>query len=216
MSYPRRTRTKSYTHSLQRPGPGPELTFTAISHSRTNTSFPTVPDPSTTPPPVRKRTSSSSYNAQTRRRASSATAASFPNRPFLFTPSSPPVVHPRDSTTTSLGPPPPYTPFPLATKSRSSSHLSQGISTATFLSQYTSPRMRLAQGASSDCESEPDEDEDSMIYTTKQPGHGAAFRPRILPRHTKGITTALGQLGAGETETEADEPVRNFLHSPCS
>jgi hypothetical protein len=80
--------------------------------------------------------------------------------------------------------------------------------------------MRPAQGASgSDSESDQDhphdEDEDNnMIYTTtKQPGqhHGAAasaFRSRILPRHSKGITTAPGQHGAGETETEADEPVR--------
>jgi hypothetical protein len=86
-----------------------------------------------------------------------------------------------------------------------------------------------AQGASSDSESEPDhphdeEDEDNnVIYTAKQqqqqqqpqqqPGHGAttapSFRSRILPRHhSKGITTAPGQHGAGETETEADEPVR--------
>jgi hypothetical protein len=72
--------------------------------------------------------------------------------------------------------------------------------------------MRPAQGACSDSESEPDhphdEDEDNMIYTAKQPGQGVALRSRILPRHPKGITTAPGQLGAGETETEADEPVR--------
>ena len=77
--------------------------------------------------------------------------------------------------------------------------------------------MRPAQGAGSDSESEPnrphdeDEDKDNMIYTAKQPGgpgHGVAFRSRILPRHSKGITTAPGQQGAGETETEADEPVR--------
>jgi hypothetical protein len=97
--------------------------------------------------------------------------------------------------------------------------------------------MRPAQGAScSDSESEPDHphDEDAdnnVIYTAKQqqqqqqsqqPGHhGAAFlRSRILPRHPKSITTAPGQHGAGETETEADEPVRisvillhvSFLH----
>ena len=67
--------------------------------------------------------------------------------------------------------------------------------------------------ASSDSESEPDpapdedeDDEDNVIFTAaKQPGHGTAvFRSR---RHSKGITTAPGQLGAGETETEADEPV---------
>lgn len=55
-----------------------------------------------------------------------------------------------------------------------------------------------------------------MIYTAKQqPGHGhaAAFRSRIFPRHSKGITTAPGQLGAGETETEADEPVRKLNSS---
>ena len=74
--------------------------------------------------------------------------------------------------------------------------------------------MRPAQDASSDSESEPDhphdEDEDNMIFTAKQQSpHGAAFRSRILPRHSKGITTAPGQLGAGETETEADEPVSN-------
>jgi len=72
--------------------------------------------------------------------------------------------------------------------------------------------MRPAQGACSDSESEPvhphDEDEDNMIYTSKQPGHGATFRSRIISRHSKGITTAPGQLGAGETETEADEPVK--------
>jgi hypothetical protein len=76
--------------------------------------------------------------------------------------------------------------------------------------------MRPAHGASSDSESEPDhahddEGEDNVIFTTakQQPGlgHGTAFRSRILPRHSKGITTAPGQLGAGETETEADEPV---------
>jgi hypothetical protein len=66
-------------------------------------------------------------------------------------------------------------------------------------------------GASSDSESEPDhaphddDEEDNVIFTAKQLGHGAAaFRSR---RHSKGITTAPGQLGAGETETEADEPV---------
>jgi hypothetical protein len=77
--------------------------------------------------------------------------------------------------------------------------------------------MRLTRGASSDSESEPDpldeDDEGGMVYTAKQqpqqPGHGAAFRSRIFPRHSKGITTAPGQLGAGETETEADEPVSN-------
>ncbi|KAH9052939.1 hypothetical protein EDB83DRAFT_2521724 [Lactarius deliciosus] len=65
------------------------------------------------------------------------------------------------------------------------------------------------QGASSDSKSDPDsfdEDEDSMIYTTKHLGNGIAFRSCIFPRHFKSITTAPGQLGAGETETEANEP----------
>jgi len=74
--------------------------------------------------------------------------------------------------------------------------------------------MRPAEGASSDSESSPDhphdEDEDSLIFTTKQPVHGATFRSRILPRHSKGITTAPGQQGAGETETEADEPPKHL------
>ncbi|KAI0273252.1 hypothetical protein BGY98DRAFT_921476 [Russula aff. rugulosa BPL654] len=85
-------------------------------------------------------------------------------------------------------------------------------------------------GACSDSESEPDhphdeEDEDkNVIYTSKQQqqqqpglGHGtgaitaAAFRSRFLPRHhSKGITTAPGQHGAGETETEADEPPKHL------
>jgi hypothetical protein len=83
-------------------------------------------------------------------------------------------------------------------------------------------RPAQGQGACSDSESEPDHDhphdeqgeDDNVIYTAKQqPGHAhahgvAAFRSRILPRHSKGITTAPGQHGAGETETEADEPVR--------
>jgi hypothetical protein len=72
--------------------------------------------------------------------------------------------------------------------------------------------MRPARGGvASDSESELDpldEDEDGMIYTANQIAHGINFRSRILPRHSKGITTAPGQLGAGETETEADEPVR--------
>jgi len=71
--------------------------------------------------------------------------------------------------------------------------------------------MRPMPGTTSDSESEPDpidEGEDSMIYTAKQSGHGTVFRFRVPPRHSKGITTAPGQLGAGETETEADEPVR--------
>jgi len=223
MSYPRRTRTKSYTQPQQ--SPTSEFTFTAASaivypRSASTSSSPIVPSSSATLHTLRKRTSSSGYSStKTRKRASSATAASFPNRPFLFTPSKPPIVGPRNSsTTTALGPPPPYTPFPLAAKSRSSSHLSQNISTATFLAQYTPPpppppppRMRLTRGAGSDSESEPDpldEDEDGVIYTAK-PQPGAAFRSRIFPRHSKGITTAPGQLGAGETETEADEPVRS-------
>ena len=230
MSYPRRTSTKSYTHSQQSPGPESTFTFAIanIPHSRSGPSFPTTvpcyPRATTNPPTLRKRTFSA--NSQARKRASSATAASFPtNRPFLFTPSTPPIVGPRNATTTALGPPPPYTPFPpLTTKSRSrsSSHLSQNISTATFLAQYTPPRMRLTRGASSDSESEPDpldeDDEGSMICTVKQqqPGHGAAFRSRIFPRHSKGITTAPGQLGAGETETEADEPVSSSLCPPRS
>ncbi len=77
--------------------------------------------------------------------------------------------------------------------------------------------MRHTQGASSDSESDLDpldEDEDSMIYTTKHLGNGAACRSRMMPRHAKGITTAPGQLGAGETETEADEPVRKSCGPP--
>ena len=74
--------------------------------------------------------------------------------------------------------------------------------------------MRPVQGTGSGSEPEPEpdhpdeENDDNMIYTAKQPGHGVAFRSRILPRHSKGVTTAPGQLCAGETETEADEPVR--------
>ena len=217
MSYPRRTRTKSHTHPQRSPGPESTFTATAISHPRIGTPFPTVPHPCTTSHTHRKRTHPpSGYSTQTRKRASSATAASLPSRPFLFTPSTPPIVGPRNSPT-ALGPPPPYTPFPLTAKSPSSSHLSQNISTATFLAQYTPPRMRLARAGSSDSESEPDpldEDDDGMIYTAKQLGHGTAFRSRILPRHSKGITTAPGELGAGETETEADEPVRTHLRPP--
>jgi hypothetical protein len=73
--------------------------------------------------------------------------------------------------------------------------------------------MRPAQGGVvSDSESERDphdEDEDGMIYTTNHLAHGTNFRSR---RHSKGITTAPGQLGAGETETEADEPVSHAFH----
>ncbi|KAI0262110.1 N-glycosylation protein-domain-containing protein [Gloeopeniophorella convolvens] len=207
MSYPRRTRAKSHTQQ----GTGPDLSFTPISHARHNSSSSAVPGPSTAPV-LRKRTSSSTLNTYSRKRASSATAVSFPG-PFLFTPSATPVVHPRNSTS-NLGSPPPYTPYPLTTKSRSSPHLAQTVSTAAFLAQYTQPRTRLAQGAeSSDSESEADpldEEDDSMIFTAKQLGHTAAFRSRIFPRHSKGITTAPGQLGAGETETEADEPPRHL------
>lgn len=208
MSYPRRTSTKS--HTLQ--NGGADLTFTTISNNCNTTPFPSVPGPSTASPHLRRRTSSSSKRTPIRKRASSATAAPSPfqSQPFLFTPCSPPTVRPRNSSS-NLGPPPPYTPFPLGTKSRSSSHLSQNISTATFLAQYTPLRMRTTQDASSDSDSDPeplDEDEDSMIYTAKHLSNGVAFRSRIFPRHSKGITTAPGQLGAGETETEADEPVR--------
>jgi hypothetical protein len=233
MSYPRRTKAKNYTHSQQSPGPASTTVFTSatIPHSQSGPSlFTTAPYyPSATTitntHTLRKRTFSSGQSSraqnQTRKRASSATAASFStNRPFLFTPSTPPIVGPRNATTTALGPPPPYTPFPpLTTKprSRSSSHLSQNISTATFLAQYSPPHMRFTRGASSDGESEPDpldeDDESNMIYTAKQqPGHGVPVRSRSFPRHSKGITTAHGQLGAGETETEADEPVRIYTH----
>jgi hypothetical protein len=71
--------------------------------------------------------------------------------------------------------------------------------------------------ASSDSESDPDpldEDDDGMLYTAKHIGNGVALRSRIFPRHSKGITTAPGELGAGETETEADEPVRETLAPP--
>ena len=78
--------------------------------------------------------------------------------------------------------------------------------------------MRPTQDASSDSDSDPDpldDDEDSMIYTAKHLSNGVAFRSRIFPRHSKGITTAPGQFGAGETETEADEPVRTpFCAAP--
>ncbi|KAI0248544.1 N-glycosylation protein-domain-containing protein [Lactifluus subvellereus] len=204
MSYSRRTRAKSYTHQG---GSGLEPTSTALSHSGGNTSSITLPT-------VRKRTSSSTtFGTQIRKRASSATTGSFPTRSFLFTPHSPPIVLPRNSTS-KLGSPPPYTPFPLPTKSRSSSHLSHNTSTATFLAQYSPHRMRPAQGVvAPDSGSEPDsldEDEDGMMYTANQLAHGTTFRSRILPRHPKGITTTPGQLGAGETETEVDEPPRHL------
>ncbi|KAH9039244.1 hypothetical protein EDB85DRAFT_2182016 [Lactarius pseudohatsudake] len=89
------------------------------------------------------------------------------------------------------GSPPPYTPFPLAHESRSSSHLSQNLSTA-FLAQYSPQRMR-PHGASSDSESDPDPlDEDETARSTPQKhfGNGVAFRSRIFPQHSKGITTA--------------------------
>ncbi|KAH9024276.1 hypothetical protein EDB84DRAFT_1564451 [Lactarius hengduanensis] len=72
--------------------------------------------------------------------------------------------------------PAPYTPFPLATKSHSSSHLSPNISTARFLVQYSPQRMR-PQGASSDSKSDPDplnKEEDDMIYIAKHLGNGIA------------------------------------------
>ena len=212
MSYPRRTSTKA--HTLQRSGAA-DLTFTAISNDQNTSLFPRVPSPSTATPNLRRRTTSSSKRTHIRKRASSATAAPS-SQPFLFTPCSPPIVRPRNSIS-NLGSPPPYTPFPLATKSRSSSHLSENISTTTFLAQYTPLRMRPMQDASSDSESDPDpldEDEDGIVYTAKHLSNGVAFRSRIFPRHSKGITTAPGQLGAGETETEADEPVRNDLAPP--
>ncbi|KAF9467533.1 hypothetical protein BDZ94DRAFT_1305175 [Collybia nuda] len=120
-------------------------------------------------------------------------------------------------------PPPAYTPRPtevafLAHKSSSTSLL------------YSQPSPPVATKPMHESESDDDRDDDEMIYTTwagsrgPPPRSSSSLRARIFgsvsahvpPRardRAKTICTTPGQLCAGETETEIDEPPR---HLPTS
>jgi hypothetical protein len=73
--------------------------------------------------------------------------------------------------------------------------------------------MRHDNGDDAD-DNDNDDEDDGLIFTSWNPTQppASSIRPRLFgPRHRekpKCITTTPGLLGAGETETEADEPVR--------
>ncbi|KAI0315488.1 N-glycosylation protein-domain-containing protein [Amylostereum chailletii] len=112
--------------------------------------------------------------------------------------------------------PPPYSEFPPRappTKSRSTPQLSPRTH-ASFLVQYPLGR----RTATVEFDADSDEGE-GMLYTSATRAGTGGFRSRFLgmggaggmKQTAKSITTAPGQVGAGETETEADEPVSFFL-----
>lgn len=174
-----------------------------------------IPNPS---PKYRKRTKSSSIHE--------ISASS------LFTPASTPNVLPKDSNLTRKSRSSSSPLLPTHRRTPSSSSSSKPLS--AFSSRDYLPQMEL--------DSDLDDDKDNMIYTAWRPGfsHAAAntsIRPRIFRppianallsasgsglssrnrTHDKLICTKPGVEGAGETETEADEPVRIRIHSlaPC-
>jgi len=79
--------------------------------------------------------------------------------------------------------------------------------------------MRHDNGDNAD-DNDNDDEDDGLIFTSWNPTQPSAptIRPRLFgPRHRekpKSITTTPGLLGAGETETEADEPVRSWCRQP--
>ncbi|THH16091.1 hypothetical protein EW146_g4506 [Bondarzewia mesenterica] len=224
----RRTRSTSY------PQPLTQLHTSSSSSTTTGSCIQRVPTSSLPPKtlnltaPISKSASISSTkrcctNGSTRRPARArASSSSLPlNR--LFTPSTPPIVLPRSRT------PSPPTSFlvPRPAKSVSAPHLTRIY---TFLSSHPDSR-----DTESDADDDDDDDDDDdidapfgaeMIYTANKLDKGSSgFRTRFLSNGgvgpslngkyqiPKGVTTTPGQLGAGETETETDEPPR---HLPTS
>ncbi|KAI0065146.1 hypothetical protein BV25DRAFT_140327 [Artomyces pyxidatus] len=207
----RRARSTSFHH----PQPFTQLAHppSTATHTRRNSAGVSIRSPATSSSTATaaRRTPTSSCNSTPRARTRSSSAASL-SAPFLFTPSTPPVIGPRSKPHTRTSSPPlsisqrRHLP---TTKSRSSPHLPQHVPspshTASFLAQYSPPRVATVNHAESESEQEED---DAMIYTAKKLGQGGpGFRTRFLGKQPKGITTTPGQLGAGETETETDEPV---------
>ena len=120
------------------------------------------------------------------RRRPPSTSLTFPSLPFLLTPS------PKKSASSPL----------LSVPHR-----------PCFLAR---PDMRHDNGDDGD-DNDNDDDDDGLIFTSWSPTQppASSIRSRHFgPRHRekpKCITTTPGLLGAGETETEADEPVRRRL-----
>ncbi|RDB21835.1 N-glycosylation protein eos1 [Hypsizygus marmoreus] len=143
-----------------------------------------------------------------RTRSSTNELGTFVPSKFLFTPADAP---------------PAYTPTPTAAKfSAKKSSSSPLLYSATSSSPYTFGR-RMPNQTHSESEDDDDRDDDEPIYTTwtassgnlKAPSGGlrtrifggASSRDRDRP---KAICTTPGELCAGETETEIDEPPRHL------
>ncbi|KAA1470888.1 hypothetical protein DENSPDRAFT_756240, partial [Dentipellis sp. KUC8613] len=119
------------------------------------------------------------------------------------------------------------TPSPH-TRAYSSTHLRRPQSRSSpHLSRHVTPTPPLPFSyhacvpPDTDTDSEPERAcDDGMLYTAKKLGHGSAgFRPRLwtsgarAPKTAdipKSIATGPGQMCAGETETETDEPSRHL------
>lgn len=144
-------------------------------------------------------------------RSSKNELVTFVPKTFLFTPADAPPPYTSTST--------PSTPKFPAPRSNSSPHLP--VSPPS--SPYGGPCRMSAQAqphsaSSGDSDNDPDDD-DRIIHWSRSTGNlkavGAGLRARVFgigpsPRHRdrpKTICTTPGEVGAGETETEVDEPV---------
>ncbi|KAI0028810.1 N-glycosylation protein-domain-containing protein [Vararia minispora EC-137] len=149
-----------------------------------------------------------------------SSSALVPPPPFLV-PLGPLYLVP---TTAPTDPPPAYS----ARKSRSTPHLAPHAHPLAALVQYTAPCSSSSSGggggggdggggdtgAEDDCNPDPDYAPDAdAIYAAPRDAvftHDAALRARMLHPRAKAVTTTRGIVGAGETETEADEPPRRL------
>ena len=205
--------TPSRTRSTSHPQPLTQL-HTTVGFSERQSATSSLEPPPAVPQPfslsnshTKRRNLHNSAHTHTHTRARSS-SASLPSE-FLFTPSQTPIVRPRSGACTPA-------PAPRASRpaqSRSSPHLAStlGVTAAAHLH----PR------ACVDSPSDRDEaSSEEMIYTAKKLGQGSSgFRTRFLSSSSvnpsahgkhqipKSVTTTPGQLCAGETETETDEPV---------
>jgi hypothetical protein len=203
-----RIRTKKSASSLQ--------SFTTISgNSSSDSSSPRRAIITHKRAPNSCETQSPALGQVRTRKSSSRThsSASLSSSKFLFTPAStPPLVGP------SYLHSPTYYPSNLPAKKSLSSPLLS--SARPIYPTYSRPHIQ---------DSEDDRDDEEMIFTSWS-GSGSTttqtagnLRPRILGGANghvstrggrdkpKSISTTPGLLGAGETETEADEPVSRLL-----
>lgn len=122
---------------------------------------------------------------------------------------------------TSASPPTPttFTPNFLVQKKSNSSPALRNYN--CFVTPLTACSPSVRQNRRRQNSQMTDDEEDSMIYTSwsssQQHRSSTSILGKLNARATSSkdrlICTTPGQQGAGETETEADEPVRFFCHS---